>query len=396
MKQYIELLKSEPLLKRLSIIQSISYFAAWFSSVAIYTLLLQLSVSALIVATVASLHFIAGVIQAPFSGSIIDRVQPKRLMLTLLAIEIVATTLLLLVDNLSHIWLLFILVFIRMGAASFYFSAQMSLLPKIVSGKKLQQANEIHSIIWSTAYTAGMGVSGAVVFLMGVKIAFILDAALFVICLYLLYKTEFKVIVTKSTQTLLETMRDAFIYIKGNPLALHLMFLHAFVGLSAFDALVALMVDQYYSHIIAIPLALGLMHAARAFGLMMGPILLGGWINNRRVILLFTMQAICIWIWAAVMSNFYLSLLASVLVGFFTTILWSYTYTLLQHNIDEKYYGRVIAYNDMLFLISAALTSLGIGVLASLSYSLESIALLIGVGFMVAAVYYRWILKRYL
>ncbi|MBU1927881.1 MFS transporter, partial [bacterium] len=72
MKDYIELLQKEPVLKRLSTIQLIAYFGAWFSNVAIYTLLLSMNVSAEVVAFTAMIHFLAGVIQAPFSGVIID------------------------------------------------------------------------------------------------------------------------------------------------------------------------------------------------------------------------------------------------------------------------------------------------------------------------------------
>jgi uncharacterized membrane protein len=94
------------------------------------------------------------------------------------------------------------------------------------------------------------------------------------------------------------------------------------------------------------------------------------------------------------MHDFYLSLFASVFVGLFTTTLWSYTYTLLQKNIDAKYYGRIVAYNDMLFLTSATLTSLMIGFLASNAFSLEFIAVVIGIGFLLGALYLSWILKR--
>lgn len=394
MKHYILLLQSEPILKRLSIIQLIAYFGAWFSNVAIYTLLLEMSVSANVIAFTAALHFLAGIIQAPLSGSIIDSVRPKKLMLLLIATEIAATLLLLFVTDVSFLWLLFSLIFIRMAAASFYFTAEMSILPKILSGDKLQKANEIHSIIWSFSYTVGMALSGFVVYAFGVQIAFILDAMMFGLSFYLLYTLAFEVTSYKTDENLLEMMRDTFRYLKLNPHAIHLMLLHAFVGLTAFDALVALMVDTYYASIIATSLALGLLNASRALGLVIGPLLFGNWINNRRLIVIFILQGFAIWLWAFLMHDFYLSLFASIFVGLFTTTLWSYTYTLLQKNIDAKYYGRIVAYNDMLFLTSATLTSLMIGVLASNAFSLEFIAVVIGLGFLLGALYLSWILKR--
>lgn len=394
MKEYINLLKSEPILRQLSLIQLISYFGAWFTNVAIYTLLLDMEVSPGVIAFTAALHFMAGIIQAPFSGSIIDRVKPKRLMLYLIAIEIVATILLVLVTDISLLWLLFILIFVRMAAASFYFTTEMSLLPKLLDGDKLQKANEIHSIIWSLSYTLGMAISGFIVYALGVKVAFLLDAFMFSMSFYLLYNLSFDVKTYKSDENLFEMMRDTFRYLKKYPKALHLMLIHAFVGLTAFDALVALMVDEYYSSIIATSLALGLLHASRAVGLVIGPIMLGSWINNKRLVYVFIFQALAIWLWAVMMNNFYLSLAASVVVGLFATTLWSYTYTLLQKNIDERYYGRIVAYNDMLFLTSAVLTSLMIGALASSDYSLEFITVILGSGFIVGAVYFSWILKN--
>ena len=394
MKAYIHLLREEIVLRRLSTIQLISYFGAWFSNIAIYTLLIHLKVSAEIVAFVAMLNFLAGVIQAPFSGPIIDRFRAKELMLFLIFIEIVSTAALIFVGDLSDLHLLYFLIFIKMAAASFYFTTEMSLLPKILDGEKLQRANELHSIIWSLSYTLGMAISGFVVYWLGIKVAFLLDALMFIFAFILLYDLKFKDEIIHIKENLFLMMRDTFSYLRSNPKALHLMFIHSFVGLTAFDALVALMVDKYYASIIATSLALGLLHSARAVGLVIGPIVLGKWINNRRLIYIFIGQGLAIWLWAYLMHNFYLSLLASVVVGFFTTTLWSYSYTLLQKNIEQKYYGRIVAYNDMLFLSSAAFTSYMIGYLATLDYTLETITFFMGLGFIIGAIYYNYVLKK--
>ncbi|MEA1982388.1 MAG: MFS transporter [Campylobacterota bacterium] len=390
----MSLLKEQKVLRRLSFIQLIAYFGAWFSNVAIYTLLIEMSVNVEVIAFVAMLHFLAGVVQAPFSGSIIDSFAPKKWMLFLITIEIFATFFLILINSVSDLWLLYVLIFLKMAAASFYFTTEMSLLPKILDGQKLQKANELHSIIWSLSYTLGMAISGFVVYALGVKVAFVLDASMFVVSFVLLFKTELDVKLSQTKESLVFMMKDTFSYIKKMPKALHLMIVHAFVGLTAFDALVALMVDHYYASIIATSLALGLLHSARAIGLVIGPIVLGKWINSRRIFYIFIAQGVAVWIWAYMMHDFYLSLMASVIVGFFTTTLWSYSYTLLQKNIEEKYYGRIVAYNDMLFLSSAAFTSFMIGYLASASYSLESIAMIIGMMFLVGGVYYVWVIKK--
>lgn len=394
MNTYIQLLKSEPILQRLSLIQLISYFGAWFSNIAIYTLLLNMNVDASVISFVAMLHFLAGVFQAPFSGPIIDSFKPKKLMLFLIFVELFATFLLIFINSLEDLTFLYVLIFVKMAAASFYFTTEMSLLPKILETKHLRKANEMHSIIWSLSYTLGMSLGGFVVYMFGIKLAFIFDSMMFVTAFMLLSTLKIEVNMSKKRENFLQMMQGTFLYLKKEKLALQLMILHAFVGLTAFDALVALMVDKYYAGIVATSLALGLLHSSRALGLVFGPVLFSKYLKHKVVVYIFMGQSIAVFIWALLMSNFYLSLLASVFVGLFTTTLWSYTYTLLQKNIEEKYYGRIAAYNDMLFLSSAAFISFMIGFLAIHDISLETITMFIAGGFVLGGLYFAWILKN--
>jgi MFS family permease len=395
MKRYWSLLRDEPLLRRLSLIQLIAYFGAWFSNVAIYTLLIQMGADAATIALVAALHFLPGVFQAPLSGVLIDRINPKRLMIILTIIEIVCTLSLVTIDSVSMLWLLYILVFIRMGASSFHFTVEMSLLPRILEGKALQTANEIHSIIWSLSYTLGMALSGLVVYWIGVTPAFLLDAGLFVIVLVLASGLQLEKTISAHPPRFIIMMGEAMVYIGKNKIVLHLMVLHAVLGFTAFDALVALAAKQYYADIVAVSLGIGLLNAARALGLVIGPVVLGHWINNARLGWLFAAEAGAIALWAAVIEDFYMSLAASVLVGFVTTTLWSYTYTLLQHHTRSEFYGRVVAYNDMIFLGVGAFASLLIGYLAQQAIGLGTIALILGAVFLLASIYYSWIRRNF-
>jgi len=395
MNRYVTLLRQEPLLRRLSLIQLIAYFGAWFSNVAIYTLLLQLGTSAMIVAMVAALHFLPGMLQAPFSGALIDKVAPKRLMQLLITVEIVTTLPLILIGSVSDLWLLYILVFVRMGASSFYYTLEMALLPRFLAPPALKLANEIHSVIWSFSYTFGMAASGVAVYYIGVKVAFLADAALFVVALLLLAGTRFPAFAKRASHRYLALLGQSVGYLRSQPLTRHLIFLHAVVGFTAFDGLVALMADAYYVPAVAASLAIGMMHAFRAFGLVTGPLILGRWITARRLPFLMLFQAAAIFAWAGVLPHFYLSLAVSVFVGFTTTTLWSFTYTLLQHHTDEAYYGRVIAYNDMVFLMTVAAVSLVIGALAQWGISLQTVTALLGGAFVAGAFYFFWIDKRY-
>ena len=62
----------------------IASFGAWFSTVAIYTMVVEFGSSEFAIAIVTAMHFIPAILIAPFSGSLIDRLKIKPLMVTLL------------------------------------------------------------------------------------------------------------------------------------------------------------------------------------------------------------------------------------------------------------------------------------------------------------------------
>ncbi len=389
---YRKLFAEHKIIRDLSLVQFISYFGAWFSNVAIYTMLVDFGSTELAISIVTAMHFLPAILIAPFSGAIIDRVKIKPLMITLLATELLMTILFLTIDDKSELWLLMIFIFIRMSAASMFFSTEMSLLAKLLNGKPLQMANEIHSIIWSFTYAFGMAISGFIVNAYGVKSAFIIDAFIFLMALIIFIRIDFVVKASITTDKIFQLIKDGFIYIKNNKIILHLIFLHSCVGLTSFDALITILAKNEYKYIISVPLAIGISNSIRAVALMFGPILLSKYVTKENLHYLMIFQGVAIILWGLVQNDFYISLVALFVVGLSTTTLWSFTYALLQNKCDEKYIGRVISYNDMFFMLSCVLTTLFIGLMASLT-SVDIITILLGIGFLAFAFYYTRILK---
>ncbi len=389
---YRKLFREHKIIRDLSLVQFIAYFGAWFSNVAIYTMLVDFGSTEMAISVVTAMHFIPAILIAPISGAIIDRVKIKPLMIFLLSTELLMTILFLTIDNKEQIWFLMILIFIRMSAASMFFSTEMSLLAKLLNGKPLQMANEIHSIIWSFTYAVGMAVSGFVVNSFGHKTAFIIDAVIFAIALFVFIRIDFVVKASQTTDKIFQLIKDGFIYIKNNKLILHLIFLHSSVGLTSFDALITILAKNEYKYIISVPLAIGLSNAVRAVALMFGPMFISKYVTKENLHYLLVFQGLSIILWSLTQSNFYISLISLFIVGLSTTTLWSFTYALLQNNCDEKYIGRVISYNDMIFMLSCVVTTLFIGLMASL-ISTDIITILLGIGFLAFAFYYTRILK---
>lgn len=389
--KYTNTLK-HPIIGRLSLIQFISYFGTWFSQVAIFSMLVSFGADEISIAIVAAMGMLPAVLLSPFLGIFIDKIDFKKLFIFLICIEIIMTIGFTFINSLDYLWILMILVFIRSGSASMIFIAQMALFPKIVKGDMLKNTNEIHSIIWSLCYALGMGIGGVVVYYIGFDTAFLLDACFYMIALILVFGLHINVEKVDFIDGSLAMLRDGFIYLHSHKKIMYFILVHASIGFTSFDVLVTLLADFEYKEILAVPLAIGWMNAIRAISLMIGPFFVSKYINEKNLHYLLFLQGISIIIWAFLQTNFYFSLLATFFIGFFTTTLWSYTYFLLQNEVDKKYLGRVISYNEMSFMLSNTITALFIGFGAKFGLELWVITIVLGCGFIFVG--FTWL--RYL
>ena len=392
---YLETLK-HPVVRRLSFIQLISYFGTWFSQVAIFSMLVAYGADEVAIALVAAMGMLPAVILAPIIGIVIDRIPFRKLMMVLLLIEIAATLSFMLINSLDYVWILMILIFIRSSAASMLFSAEMSLFPKLLSGQMLKNTNEIHSIIWSLCYASGMAVGGLATFYMGFDTAFFIDALLYTVAVFILLGLKISLSEEIHRDSNWVMFREGFRYFLSNKKIIHLVLLHATLGLTSFDALVTLLADFRYKEAIAVPLAIGWMNAMRAVALSIGPFFISKIINKDTLHYFFILEGLSIIVWSQLQFNFYIGLIGLFAAGFFTTTLWSYTYLMIQEEIEPEFMGRVISYNDMFFMLANVLIALFIGYGAEWGLSLETITIVLGAGFIVTAGYYAWFRRNYL
>jgi len=350
----------------------------------------------IMIALTATMAMLPAVVLAPVIGLIIDKIEFKKLMSILLLVEISMTLGFIFINSLKYVWVLMLLIFIRSSAASMLFSAEMALFPKLVSGEMLKNTNEIHSVIWSLCYALGMAVGGLVTYYVGFDMAFAIDALFYAVAVLLLIGLKISIEKITHTESNFEMLKSGFNYLKSQKKILHLILLHAAIGLTSFDALITLLADFEYKSIIAVPLAIGWMNATRALGLMIGPFFISKIISKDNLHYFFILQGIGIILWSQLEYNFYFALVGLFITGFFITTLWSYTYLLIQEETETKYMGRVISYNDMFFMLSNVTTALFIGYASKWGLSLEGITFTLGLGFFVVAGYYLWFKKQYI
>ncbi len=390
---YKELFLNHEIVRKLATIQFLAYFGTWFSNVAIYSMLVDFKASPILISVVVAMHFIPGIFLSPFSGTIVDRIDAKKLMGILMLTEFSMTMCFLFVENIDDIWMLLVFIFIRMSASSMFFTTEMTLLPKLLANDILSKANEIHSIIWSFTFTAGMAIGGFIVNIYGTNTAFMIDGIFFILAFITLLNTSILYTHELEHEKIWHSIKSGIRYLKENKQLFHFILLHGTVGVTSFDTIVTLLADYHYKYVIAVPLAIGFSNAMRSFALMIGPLFISRYLTKENLFYIFLLQGIGIIIWALVQSDFYFGLLGLFLTGFWTTTLWSYTYALLQERVEQKYLGRVLAYNEMFFMLINASTTIFIGVMA-LYFDLSFVTILLGLIFIGMAFYYKNIVLK--
>jgi MFS family permease len=392
---YRDVLK-HPIVARLTLIQLISYFGTWFSQVAIASMMLQYGASELAIAYIFMMLMLPAVILAPISGWIIDKVPFKKLMGILLLVEISMTLLFMTVNSLNDLNALMLFVFIRSAASSILFAAEMALFPKILQGEMLKKTNEIHSIVWSVCFAIGMALGGLVTYYFGYKITFLIDVVLYSIAFMFLLGLKLSLQPIKHTESAFKMMQSGFIYLKNHKKLMHLIVLHASISFTSFDTLITLLADLNYKYILAIPLAIGWINATRALAMTIGPLLFSKYINEKNIHYFFALQGLTIITWAFIQHSYSIAILGIFVVGLLSTSLWSYTYYMLQQEIEIKFLGRVIAYNDMVFMVFNIVVTLFVGYAAKMGMELKYITIIMGCGFIATAFYYVWFKNKYL
>ena len=396
MIKYIALLRYSRNFRLFTIVSFICSFGVWFSHTGIFTLLIELGAPVWAITATAALAFIPNIFLAPINGIIVDKLRPKPLMVSMFLIETISVLPLIFIDSLDLLWLLFLMIFVRSGAGTLYFQAAMSMLPKILTKKNLKLANEMFGMLWSVSYTIGMGVAGIFIHYFGVKMAFIFDFCLYFVSFFVLLNLNLKHILPKQGIKIYKMLKDGVIYLKENPIVVHFMVLHAFVGVTSYDSLVALLANYEYKEIMSVALVIGFINMIRAFSSMIGQILLSKIVNDKTLFWLFLGQFAGICAWGVLQFDYFVSFIGLIAAGFCITTLWSYTFTRLQHHCDSEFLGRVIAYNDMLFFIVSALTSAAIGFLYEFGVSLAGVTMMLAGCFLVAGFYYKFVYNKYL
>lgn len=394
---YIELLSSNGDFRNLFTGQVISQIGDWLNSVALFTLLFDLTGSSQSVAYILILRLLPLFFFGPLAGAVADRYSRKAIMITSDVLRGLLVLGFLLIRRPDQVWMAYALVAAQEALTAFFEPALMASIPNIVSLRGLVSANALSSVSWSATLAIGAALGGIVTDVLGRDAAFLMDSASFFLSagFILAVRIPAKAANRPRSVSLVEILgvRDIVEgarYLRSNPRVLALLGVKSGWGLGAG---VLLLLTVFGRQVFVLGpnggTSIGLLYAARGTGALLGPVL-------ARVVAGHSPRAMRSAISAAffISAAFYLlfasapNLIAAAIfvVGAHAggSIQWVFSTTLLGMSVPDQFRGRVFALELALLTLSMSLSTYLTG-LALDRYGLapRSAAALLGMVFLV-------------
>jgi MFS family permease len=287
MHALVSLLRRRPHFRRLWLSEIVSLLGDWMSFVAISLLALREGGSVVALALVLAAHNLPHAVLAPIAGTLADRLDRRRLMISVNVIEGALTIAMALAASRGEVALVQVLVLARASAAAFLPPVQSATLRRVVEGDELLAANTVSSVTWSVMFAVGMGVGGAIAAL-GPTTALLLDATSFGVAALLLRGLppmvaeghEERGRAGAALMTALTSVRRdmlaAFRHARSHGALLEAMFGKTPLALAAGGAWVLLNLTSNHASVKiagSAALALGLLQCVRGVGTGVGPML---------------------------------------------------------------------------------------------------------------------------
>ena len=402
---YARLVRRNANFRRLWTAQIVSEIGDWFYSLAIYSLLLQLTGHASSVALALVLQVIPQTLFGPISGVVNDRIRRKRVMIATDLARTVIVFSMLLVRSRSMVWLVYPLLFLESVMWAFFEPARTAVIPNITTSEDLILANTLSSTTWSLNLVAGAAFGGVALALLGYGASFVLNAASFLASAFLISRMHFEEPHAAAFPKL--RARDLLDY---SPLVEGLRYVHhdrrlfatvlVKTGLAQMGVswvLFTVMGQRVFPvHASGLDpqrgavLGMSLLMGARGVGALFGPLGAARWAGHRESRL---RMGILIAFLAVGLGYAMLGVAGSLWLACFWVILghcggstvWVFSTTLLQLNTEDKFRGRVFSAELGLCMLTLAVGAYVSGVLIDHGLDPRALAIWIGLVMLIPA-----------
>jgi MFS family permease len=410
---YFRLLRLNQNFRRLWGAQIVSEIGDWFYTLAIYSLLLQLTGRAGSVALALVLQVLPQTFIGPVAGVVNDRIRRKRVMITADLGRMVIVFAMLLVRSRSMVWLVYPLLLLETLLAAFFEPARSSVVPNITEREDMILANTLSSATWSVNLLIGASVGGVVAALLGRDAVFVLNALSFLVSALLIRGMRFEEPHANASPPLrardlwdhspiLEGMR----YVRGNRRLFATMFAKAgelMIGPSW--VLFTVMGQRYFpvrwhgvdaqrGGILGMSLLLG----ARGLGALVGPLFSARWAGHseRRLRLGVLFGYVLVALGYAALggtNSVWVACLWVILAHCGGSTIWVFSTTLLQLNTEDRFRGRVFSADLGFSMLTIAVGAYLCGLFLDAGISPKIVATATGLVMLFPATLWAWAVR---
>ena len=403
---YIELLRGNRNFRMLWLGQVVSQLGDWFNTIALYTIILNLTGSGGAVGLLMVARFVPSFVFGPISGVLADRFSRRTIMIVSDLLRALVVVGFLFVRRAEHLWIIYLLTVIQLALSTFFEPAKTAAIPSIVSDRELVAANAISSVTWSVMLTMGAAIGGGITGWFGTDVSFILDALTYLLSAALIASVRLpkrpprekrKLTFTRAVG-ITETIEGAR-YVKRRPRVLALLLVKPGWGLGGgILTLLAVFGERIFPIRNSPALGIGILFAARGIGTAVGPIVarrISGEGKKRMQISIgisFLIGGVG-YIAFGSATNFVLALLVLGVAHTGGSILWVFSTVLLQRNVEDNFRGRVFAAELALLTLTMAVSNYATGeLLDRFRLSPRVVTIAIGVFFLLPGL--AWFLTQ--
>ena len=391
---YWRLVRANPNFRRLWLAQIVSEMGDWFYTIAIYSLLLELTGSAQSVALAVVLQVLPQFFVAPTAGVVNDRVSRKRVMIAADLARAAVVLGMLLVSRAEMVWLVYALLLLETVMAAFFEPGRSAIVPNITEGKDLVVANALSSMTWSLNLAVGSALGGMVAAFFGRDTVFVLNSLSFLVSAAVLagmrvpephlaqaapLKARDLVDFSPIAEGINYVRRDrrllATLLVKAGLgfMAMHWVFLPIF-GDRIFPVRAAGLDERR-----AAMLGMSLLMGARGIGALIGPVASGYWTGQRqarlRLSIVFGFVACGLgYLWLAGAPSIWLACAAIVLAHAGGSVVWVSSTTLLQFQTEDRFRGRVFSTDFAFLVLTGSVASYAAGHLLDAGVTVRALA----------------------
>jgi MFS family permease len=410
---YLRLVRRNPNFRRLWLAQIVSELGDWFYTLAIYSLLLQLTGRASSVALALVLQVLPQTFIGPAAGVINDRVRRKRVMITADLARMVIVFAMLLVRSRSRVWLVYPLLLAETLMAAFFEPARTSVIPNITPREDVLLANTLSSATWSVNLLIGASVGGVVAALLGRDAVFVLNALSFMVSAIFIGRMRFEEPHALAAGPLrardaldFSPVLEGIRYVRKDRRLLAAVFAKAgelMIGPS-WVLFTVMGVQYFHVHIRGIDpqrgaiLGMSLLLGARGIGAVFGPLFSARWAgqSDRRLQLGVLVGYLTIgtgYFGLGIAPNVWVACLFIALAHCGGSTVWVFSTTLLQLNTEDRFRGRVSSADLGFAMLTVAVGAYVCGVFLDHGVSARVVASGTGMIMVLPAMLWAWAIR---